>query len=67
MVGERIGEYLEANGIMKSYVADKIGISRPKMCDICNKDKPVDAVTYFKICQALNLPLETFFQDDEVM
>lgn len=59
-VGKRIGHYLTENGIKQAFVADKVGITRPQMSDICNKDRSVDCVLYYKICMTLNVPLETF-------
>lgn len=60
MVGKRIKEYLIANGIKQSFIAEQVGITKSKMSDICNKDRIIDCVTYYKICKALNVPMETF-------
>ena len=65
MIGEKIKQYLEANGIKQSFLADKIGITKQKMTYICSS-KVIDCVTYYKICKALNVPLETFLVDVEV-
>lgn len=65
MVGKKIGEYLKDNGIMQSFVAEKVGIPKAKMSDICSKDRSVDCVTYYKICKVLNVPLETFLKGEE--
>lgn len=65
MVGKRIGQYLTDNGIMQSFVAEKAGISKSKMSDICNKDRSIDCITYYKICKALNTPLEQFLKDED--
>lgn len=59
-VGKRIGQYLTDNGIKQAFVAEKVGITRPQMSDICNKDRTIDCVLYYKICKTLNVPLETF-------
>lgn len=63
-VGKRIGQYLTDNGIKQAFVADKVGIDKPKMSDICNKDRKIDCVLYYKICKALNVPLEMFLESD---
>lgn len=64
MIGQRIKQYLEGNGIKQSFVAEKIGITKQKMAYICSS-KNVDCVTYYRICKALNVPLETFLDDLE--
>ena len=65
MVGEMIKDYLESNGIKKSFVADKIGITQARFSEILNKGRVIDCQLYFKICRALNVPLETFEPKDE--
>lgn len=64
-VGERIKRYLEENGIKQTFVADKAGITVSKMNDICNRGKSIDCVTYYKVCTALGVPLESFLQEEE--
>lgn len=66
MIGQKIKQYLEDNGIKQTFIAEKIGISKQKMSYICtsNSNKDVDCVTYYKICKALNVPLETFLVDE---
>lgn len=64
MVGERIKNYLTANGIKQAFVAERVGITRVRMSEICNKGRNIDCVTYYKICKALNVPLETFLEDE---
>lgn len=65
MVGLRIGQYLTDNGIKQSFVADKVGITKPQMSDICTKGRSVDCVTYYKICKVLNVPFETFLEKEQ--
>ena len=65
MVGKAIGQYLTENGIKQSFVADKVGIPKSQMSDICTKDRTVDSVLYYKICKALNVPLGTFLDQLE--
>ena len=64
MVGKKIGDYLNANGIKQSYLADKIGIDRPRLSNIIIHDRKVDCVLYYKICKALGLPLDYFMEDE---
>jgi transcriptional regulator with XRE-family HTH domain len=64
MVGARIKEYLNQNGIKQSYLAEKVGLSNSQISDICNHDRKIDCLEYYKICQALNVPFETFIPDE---
>ena len=64
MVGERIKNYLTDNGIKQAFVAERVGITRVRMSEICNKDKKIDCELYYKICKALNVPLETFVEGE---
>ena len=63
MVGAKIKEYLQQNGIKQSFLAEKTGLTNSQVSDICIHDRKVDCIEYYKICQALNLPLETFVKD----
>lgn len=62
MVGRKIKEYLIANGIKQTFLAEKTGLSQMVISDICNKDRKIDVVEYYKICQALGVPFETFLE-----
>ena len=64
MVGLRIGKYLDDNGIKQSYLAEKVGIPQSQMSYICKKGKRIDSVLYYKICLALNVPFETFMEEN---
>ena len=63
MVGKRIGEYLINNGIKQSFVAEKAGITAQQMSDICTKGRTIDCIVYYRICKALNVPLEMFLEE----
>lgn len=64
MIGERIKNYLTANGIKQTFVAEQVGITKARMSEICNRSKSIDCVLYYKICKALNVPLETFLEGE---
>lgn len=64
MVGRRIKEYLKANGIKQTFVAERVGIDKSRLSDICNKGRTIDCVLYYKICKVLNVPLETFLKGE---
>lgn len=64
MVGRRIKEYLKANGIKQTFLAEKVGIDKSRLSDICNNGRIIDCELYYKICKALNVPLETFVEGE---
>lgn len=63
MVGAKIKQYLQDHGIKQGFIAEKVDIPSSKMSDICNKDATIDCVLYYKICKALDVPLETFLKE----
>lgn len=65
MVGKRIKEYLNENGIKQSFLAEKTGMTNSVISDICTKERRIDALEYYKICKALNVPLEMFLEGEE--
>lgn len=65
MIGAKIKSYLQERGIKQTFLAEKTGMTNSIISDICNNDRKVECVEYFKICKALNLPLEYFFNDLE--
>lgn len=64
MVGSRIKNYLNDNGIKQIFLAEKTGLSPNAISDICNHDRKIDVIEYAKICKALNVPLDTFLEDE---
>lgn len=65
MIGTAIKDYLESNGIKQSFVASKAGLTNSQMSLICGDKQSIDCVAYYKICRALNVPLDTFFDGFE--
>lgn len=63
MVGARIKEYLQQNGIKQTFLAEKTGLTDSQISDICNHDRKIDAITYYKICKVLDVPLDTFVKE----
>lgn len=66
MIGAAIKNYLNQNGIKQAFVADKVGITPGQMSDICNKERTIDCVLYYKICRVLNVSLDLFFEGLDV-
>ena len=65
MVGKRIGRYLKEHGIKQAWVAEKTGIPQWKISDICNNDRSIDCLDYYKICRVINVALETFLEEED--
>lgn len=63
MVAKKIYEYILEHGVKMNYVAEKAGISSQTLYKMFKRDSKVDAVTYYKICKTLNVPLETFLEE----
>ena len=61
-VNERIKLYLQENGIKQSFVAEKAGLTTYKVNRLCNGYTSIEILDYYKICRALNVPLETFVE-----
>lgn len=63
MVGAKIKEYLAENGIKQGFVAEKAGLTASQMSDICNRNRSIDCITYYKICKVLDVPLDKFVKE----
>lgn len=61
-IGGKIKMYLQENGIKQSFVAEKSGLTDSIISDICNEKRKVDVIEYYKICKALQLPLNYFLE-----
>lgn len=65
MIGKKIKEYLNEKGLKQRYLAQQTGLSDSAVSDICNNDRKIDCIEYYKICRALDVPLDYFMQDIE--
>jgi len=65
MTGRNIKNYLISKGISQTYVANKTGIPISTLNAILNGNRKLLAEEYFVICQALDVPLETFAGIDQ--
>lgn len=63
MIGAKIKDYLQEHGIKQSFLAEKTGLTNSIVSDICINDRKIDCVEYYKICKALELPLEYFLEE----
>ena len=66
MLGDRIKEYLDSKGIRYSYLSEKTGIPANILSPMLNGKREIKALEYFSICSALDIPLETFAEDQTV-
>lgn len=65
MVGARIKNYLLEKGIKQSFLVEKTGLTASIISDIVNSNRvKIDAVEYYKICRALEVPFETFLDGE---
>lgn len=63
MIGLKIGKYLNDHGITQSFIVNKTGLPAWLVSDICTgKRKSIDCLSYYKICQALGVNMETFIE-----
>ena len=60
-VQSAIADYIKASGIKQTYVAEKCGFTKQKMNVITAQKQKLSAEDYGKICEALNVPFEFFY------
>ena len=60
MIGDDIKKYLNNNGIKQSIISEKTGISEPKLSMMLNGKRRIEVTEYFRICDSLGVPLDTF-------
>ena len=66
MIGANIKKYLEDNGIKQTFIAEKVGITPSQMSYICKNGKDMSCITYYKICKALNVPMDKFIDAESL-
>ncbi len=65
MLGQRIKKYLTENGIKQTFLADKTGFTNSIISDMLNGTRKIETTEYFKICKALDVPFDFFYEDEE--
>lgn len=63
-MGEKIRAYLDSHGIKQTFLAEQTGLSYSIISDICLRGRKVEVTEYFKICKALNVPFDFFYEYD---
>ena len=62
-LNENIKKYIDSKGITQKFLVDKTGLSASQVSDILNRDRRIDAIEYYRICKALDVPYETFIDE----
>ena len=65
MVGSRIRNYLDENGIKRTFLAQRVGMSDSALSDALNEKRKIYAEEYYLICKALNVPMSKFVETEE--
>lgn len=60
VVAENIRSYLKEKGIMFAAVADKAGMRKDSFTNCMNGKRKITVDEYIRICNALEVPLDTF-------
>lgn len=60
MIGLKVKKYLDEKGIKYSYLSEKAGIPMNMLSPTLNGKRKMSAEEYFRICEVLGLPAETF-------
>jgi len=55
VVQARLAEYIEQNGIMRKFIANKCGMTSSKISEILNGKRELKADDLEKICNAINV------------
>ena len=64
-MGEKIRAYLDSHGIKQTFLAKQTGLAYSIISDICLKGRKIEVMEYKKICDALGVPLDYFFDKKE--
>ena len=64
MIGDRIKYYLKEKGISQAELARRVGKDRGNLGNILKSDN-MGVQTVVQIAEALNVPISTFFEEDE--
>lgn len=65
MIGIKVKEYLDENGIKYSFLSEKIGMPMNMLSPLLNGKRKMSAEEYFSICSALNVPVSKFDPDGD--
>lgn len=63
MLNQRIKKFMEERGIKQSFLKKQLGMKASTVNALLNGNRGISAEEYFKICDALKVPLEYFRTD----
>lgn len=61
---DKIKKYLVEHGIKQTFLKDKLGMTASACNAMLNGKRGMSVEEYFKICDALNVPLD-YFKDEK--
>lgn len=64
MLNKRIKNYMEIRGIKQSFLKEPLNMTSSTLSALLNGSRKLSAEEYFKICDALAVPLEYFKNED---
>lgn len=62
MVKQAIANYIQSNGIKSAFLAQKTGMSAQSICNALKGKRKLEVDEYAKICEALGVNYDFFFQ-----
>lgn len=60
MIGLKVKQYLDENGIKYSFLSEKIGMPMNVLSPLLNGKRKMSVEEYFIICEALGVPVSMF-------
>lgn len=64
-LGQKIKKFIDEHGIKQTFLAEQAEVSDSVMSKMLNNQLNIDAVQYYKICKALRVSLNYFFEDED--
>lgn len=62
MIAAAIARYVKENGIKQSFLCEQTGLTKHCISTALNGKRKLSVDEYEKICSALNVPYEYFFE-----
>lgn len=64
MLNQKIKSYLDERGIKQSFLKERLGMTASVVNALVNGNRGISAEEYFKICDALKVPLDYFKEEN---
>lgn len=62
-IGERVKEYIQERGIKQRFLAENAEVDDSKISRFLNGTQDIGVLEYYKVCEALGVPMETFIKE----